>query len=287
MRTHVARMTIPWALAAASLLAAGCGDDNQISDEDTNGDTAPARASADSAYCNVAVDWAIHELTPFDDTDPEAFKVYWAEYEEFEEEALATSPEVLEADWQLKIDTEDETIDVVLEKYDYDVAVMMEQATPEEQAAFEAPRDAAAAQDRIHAYESAVCGAGVPAPADVSYAGEERGSYCELVTVQGAQADEALASGDPAAIGAFVASQAESTPAIVDAAPASIVDDVTAVAEWALGPQSKVLETHGFDFGAAMRDGSAQDRFALNFADETIREQYARVIAYEEQVCGA
>lgn len=282
MLTQVTRRTIPWVLAAALLLAAGCGDE----DEDSNGDAAPAEAAADSAYCNVAVDWAVHELTPFDDTDPEAFKAYWAEYKAFEEEALATAPEELEADWQLKIDAEDETIDVVLEKYDYDKAVMIEQATPEEQAAFEAPPEVAAAQDRIHAYESEVCGAGTPAPAHVSYAGEDRGSYCELVTAQDAEAEEALASGDPAAVEAFIASQAESTPAIVDAAPASIADDVVAVAKWALGPQAEVLEAHGFDFEAAMRDGSAQDRFALNYADEEVREQYARVIAYEEQVCG-
>jgi hypothetical protein len=38
---------------------------------------------------------------------------------------------------------------------------------------------------------------------------------------------------------------------------------------------------------AVMREGSAQERLALNHAAEDIREQFARVRAYDEQVCGA
>ena len=128
-------------------------------------------------------------------------------------------PEELAADWQLKVEAENETIDVVLEKYGYDVAAIMEEGTPEEQATFDAPPDAAAAQDRILAYESEVCGTGFPAAADVSYEGEEPGSYCELVAAQDEQAAEALASGDPAASRRSSPIQAESGAAIVDAAP--------------------------------------------------------------------
>ena len=66
-----------------------------------------------------------------------------------------------------------------------------------------------------------------------------------------------------------------------------IKDDVAALSAWALGPQREAIERHGWDFAAVMREGPAQDRLDLNHADEDIREQYARVLAYEEQVCGA
>jgi hypothetical protein len=243
--------------------------------------------AGDSEYCEVAVGWAIHELQPFDDTDPAAFRAYWAEFEAFEADALAAAPEELEADWQLKIDRENETIDVVLEKYGYDTARMMEEGTPEERAAFEAPPDAAAAQERIHRYESEVCGAGQPQAADVSYDGEEPGPYCELIAAQDEAAAAAQASGDPAKIAAAFDELDAQSAAIIEAAPAVIKDDVADVAAWTAGPQRDVAEAHGYDLAAAMRNGSLQDRFDLNHADEEIRDQFARVLAYEEQVCGA
>ena len=290
MRTHMTRRTIPWALAAALLLAAGCGDDdNEASAGGNAGAPPPAEATAaGSAYCDVALEWAIHELTPFDDSDPAAMERYWADHTEFEERALATTPDELKADWELKMATEDETIDVVLEKYGYDVVAIMEQGTPEEQATFEAPPDVTAAQSRIGTYESETCGSAFPEPADVSYAGEEPGSYCELVGAEDERAREILAAGgDPAAVEEFFSSQTEAKAAIVAAAPEVIKDDVTAVSEWTLGPQAEVIEAHGWEIAAVMRDGSAQERYDLNYADEDIREQYARVLAYEEQVCGA
>jgi hypothetical protein len=290
MRTHLIRKTIPWRLAAL-LVAAGCGDD---SDEGSGGEgvgtgqaAAAEAAGADSEYCDVAIEWAIHELTPVDASDPAAFRQYWAEHTDFEERALATTPEHLKADWELKMRAEDETIDVVLEEYGYDIGRIMEVGTPEEQATFEAPPEVAAAQSRIATYESEVCGSAFPEPADVSYAGEEPGPYCDLVGVQQEEANGAIASGDPAQIEAFVVGQAESAPAIVDAAPEVIANDVAAVSEWQLNEQSDVLEAHGWDAAAVMRDGSAQDRYDFNLADEAIREQFARVVAYEQQVCGA
>ena len=69
------------------------------------------------------------------------------EFRPFEEEALATAPEEIKADWELKVRAEDETINPVLERYGYDLAAIMEQGTPEEQATFEAPPDVQAAQD--------------------------------------------------------------------------------------------------------------------------------------------
>ena len=274
-------------LAAAVLFAAACGDDDDTSEGDGDGGAAAADTLAsDSEYCDAAVDWAIHEMTPFDDTDPAAFRAYWTEYTAFVDEAVSTAPEEIAADWQDKVEWET-GLTAILEKYDFDAAVMQAQGTPEEAAAFEAPPEAAAAQDRILSYESAVCGAQQPPPADVSYAGEEAGTYCDLVGALQQQADEAISSGDPDQIEAFVGTHASSAPAIVDAAPEVIAEDVASVSDWQLHEQAEVLEAHGWDPAAVLRDGSVQDRYDFQLADEEIREQYARVAAYDEQVCGA
>ena len=236
MRTHLTRRTIPWTLAAALLLAAGCGDDDTTSEGSDGDSAAPAETAAgDSAYCDAAAEWSVYAAGGFDDSDPAAFEAYWQEFNTFEAEALAHVPEEIKADWELKVESENETIDPVLEKYDYDTAAIMESGTPAEQAAFEAPPDVQAAQDRIHLYESEICGAQQPAPADVSYAEEEPGPYCELAMAQNERAGEALASGDPAAIEAVFDSVEEGAAALTEAAPAVIKDDVI---EWSLGTRS-------------------------------------------------
>lgn len=281
------RRTIPWAIAAALLLGAGCGDDDN-NEESEGSDEAPAAetAAGDSEYCEVAVDWAIHEMTPFDDTDPVAFRAYWDTYTTFTGDALTAAPEEIASDWQLKVEWES-GLTRILEKYDFDGAAMQAQGTPEEAAAFEAPEDAAAAQDRILTYESEVCGAQQPQPADVSYDGEEPGSYCELVAAQDEMAAEALASGDPDQLEAAFSELEAGADALVDAAPDAIKDDVADLTAWTSQRQEPVAEEYGWDFAAAMREGTIQQRLDLNRADAGIRDQFARVIAYEEQVCGA
>jgi hypothetical protein len=278
------RRTIRPILAAALVVVvAACGDDG--GGGGAGGETAAADPS-ESAYCNAAIDWAIHELTPVDDTDPAAFRAYWTEYRAFEAEALDAAPDELRAAWELKIETEDTTVTPVFEKYDFDVNVMMESATPQEQAIFDAPPDVQAAQDRILAYESEVCGAQQPLAADVSYASEAAGPYCRLVAGQSEQAAQAVASGDAAAVEAVFNAMEETTSSVTDAAPAAIKDDVVDVAAWTNGRQRDVAERYDYDFRAALREGSTQDRYDLKYADEEIREQFARVLAYEEQVCG-
>jgi hypothetical protein len=277
------------ATAAALLLGAGCGDDDNTTSEDRDGAGAAAaqNAAGDSAYCDVAVDWAIYEMQPFDEMDPVQFEAYWADHTAFEEAAVAAVPDVLAEDWQLKVATEDETIDVVLETYGYDIGRIMEEGTPEEQATFEAPPDVAAAQDRIIAYESEVCGSAQPRAADVSYDGEEPGPYCDLILAQNEMGAQALASGDPAEVEAVFDELEAQSAETIEAAPAVIHDDVADIAAWIAGPKRDVAEAYGFDIVAAMQDGTAQERLDLNDAAAEIREQFARVAAYEAQVCGA
>jgi hypothetical protein len=274
MRSTLTYTTMLGALTALAFLGAGCGDDNDAS------------AAAASEYCDIASDWAVQELEQFDATDPTAFRSYWTDYSAFATAALAAAPEEIRSDWTLKVEAKEQSgMTEILEKYEFDLMAMEASGTQEERAAFEAPPDVAAAQDRILVYESEVCGAQFPLAADISYAGEEPGTYCELVASQDEQAAAALASGDPTEVEAMFDLLAAGGVALTEAAPDVIKDDVAAVVEWTEGPHRTAVERHGFDIRATILDGTPQDRAAVNYADEEIRNQFARVTAYEEQVC--
>ena len=114
-----------------------------------------------------------------------------------------------------------------------------------------------AAQDRIHLYESEVCGAQQPEPADVSYAEEEPGPYCGL----------AMAAGRAGGRGARrVATRRRSRPcstpsrraaaALTEAAPAVIKADVIELVAWDTGRNVEVAERHGYDCSAAITEGT-------------------------------
>jgi hypothetical protein len=286
MRTELIRTTVHWGLAATiTVLAVACGDDSGGSSEVA----APAADDpSESAYCDAAREWAIHELDPFDESDPVAFRAYWEEFLAFEHAALDTAPPELADDWQVKIETEDATINPVLDRYDYDLAEMEARGTPEEAATLEAPPEVQAAQDVIFAYEADVCGAQQPLPAEVSFEGEAPGPYCELVSAEYERVSEVMGSGtEPAAIEALSDELIASGAEIVAAAPEVIADEVAALRDWQAGPQRDALERHDWDFIGLIREGPAQDRADFQQTDPAIRDDYATVAAYEEQVCGA
>ena len=127
MRTHLTRRTIPWTLAAALLLAAGCGDDDTDASEGSDGDrAAPAEADGrgDSAYCDAAarvggLRGGRRSTTPIQRRS----SAYWAGVQHRVRGGVLsrTAPEELKADWELKVETEDETVVPVLEKYGYSI----------------------------------------------------------------------------------------------------------------------------------------------------------------------
>lgn len=286
MQTDLKRSTVHWGLAATiSLLAVACGDDGGGGAE-AIATTAPD--PAESAYCETAREWGIHELQPPDDSDPAAFRTYWEEYLAFTEAARAQAPEELGDAWQLKTEAEAELVTPVFEAHDYDLADLEANGTPEELAGLEPPAEVQAAQAAILTYEADVCGAQQPPPANVSFDGEEPGPYCDLVAAESERVSAVLGDGaDPTALEALSDDLVEGGQAIVDAAPAVIADEAAALADWTAGPQRDVLERHDWDLLAVIREGPAQDRAILQQTDPAIRDQYATVAAYEEQVCGA
>jgi len=52
--------------------------------------------------------------------------------------------------------------------------------------------------------------------------------------------------------------------------------------EWAID----WYKAHGYDFIGVIREGTPDERADLQLTADAIRDQYARVTAYEEQVCG-
>ncbi len=294
MRTPVKRRSVPLAVVLVLGLSLGAcssdgGDENSATTAASSDTTAVAADDpAESAYCDEAREWAIHEITqPVDDTDPVAFQAYWEAYIDFENAALESAPDEVHDEWQLKVDAENTTINPLFEAYDYDIADLQENGSPDELASLEPPAEVQDAQEAILTYEADVCGAQQPRAADVSFEGEEPGTYCELVAADNERIGEVFTNGaDPADVEDLTAALIEAGPAEVEAAPDAIKDDVRAIAAWTAGEQRDVLEAHDFDLIGLIREGPAEDRAQVQLTDEAIRDQYARVAAYEEQVCG-
>lgn len=290
MRTHLKRIAPLAVVLVLGLSLGACSSDGGDTEEASAASptTAAPDEAAESAYCVAAREWAIHEITQsVDDTDPVAFQAYWEAYMDFENTALDTAPDEVRDEWQLKVDAENATINPLFEAYDYDIADLQENGSPDELASLEPPAEVQDAQDAILTYEADVCGAQQPRAADVSFEGEEPGTYCELVAADNERIGEVLTNGaDPADVEDLTAALIEAGPAEVEAAPNAIKDEVRAIAAWTAGEQRDVLEAHDFDLIGLIREGPAEDRAQLQLTDEAIRDQYARVAAYEEQVCG-
>jgi hypothetical protein len=279
------RKSVRWAaaaLTATAIVSAGCGSGGN------GGKTSQSKAAGDpeSAYCDEARRWAIHEMAPVDDSDPVAFKKYWNEYLAFVDNAHKLAPTSIRDDWDVKVQGE-AAITPILVKYDYNVPALMESGTDEEKAVTEAPANVQDAQDIILGYESGVCGAQFPIAADVSFADETPGPYCEVVAAENERIAKVFGAGaKPDEVKAFMDGEPEMGDKLAAAAPDSIKKDVVAVNDWTEGRQRAAFERHGWDLRKTILDGTPQDRADVNYADPAIRSQFARVAAYHEQVCG-
>jgi hypothetical protein len=286
------------ALALAAVACAGCGDD----DGDTAAAASPSSAAAptsaaaadaaaaDSAYCRISLAWTVHELTPFDPTDPDATHAYFDEYLAFADESHAAAPAEIEADWAVTADGFRTLFLPVMEKYGYELGRIANEGTDEERAVLDAPpADVAAAQDRIQAYDARVCGSRQPPAAAVRFEGPAATAYCEATVAFDDANDEAFGTGaDPASVEAFVTSPrfTELQEAVVAAAPAEIRDDVEVVETFTAEHGVAALERHGYDVRRLLLEGTAADRAALHSSDPAVAAAFSRTVAYEAQLCG-
>lgn len=268
------RMPLTATAVVALVVAAGCGNE-------------AAADESESAPCDAVREWAIHELQPVDETDPVAFRGYWQEWTAFQTVAVDTAPETIKADWELKFGLESEIFTPILERYDFDVVAIAENGTPEEQAATEAPPDVQAAQLRLFTHESEVCGAQQPLAAPSPSPAR---SPVRIVSSSGHSTGRPprrsragiRRRSRPCSMSSRRPHRQCWQPRPTASGPMS-----PRWRAWTTGRQRQAFERHGYDLRALLRGGPQQDRLDVNHADEAIREQFSRVRAYAEQVCGA
>jgi hypothetical protein len=245
-------------------------------------------AAADSAYCKATRQWAVHELTPRDEGDPAGERVYMGEFLAFADEAVKTAPKEVRPDWTMALSAFRATFVPLMEEYGYSIARIEAEATPDEQAALEAPPEAAAAQARVHAYDARVCGSEQPAAAVVAFPGPAATAYCDAVNTFEASMDEVQAGGfQPEAFEGVVRSPGftEWIEGSKASAPPEIRDDVVTMAAFVQERVLPVLERYDFDVRRLLLDGSAKERAIFQSTDPRVFGAFTRTSAYEEQLC--
>jgi hypothetical protein len=259
-----------------SLLAAcGCG---------SSGASAKANAAANAPYCDEARRWAIHELDSYDQNDPKQLRDYWGEYMAFVHNARRLAPVSIRGDWNLRI--EGDTLTPVLEKYQFDYPLIEKTATDAEKATFDPPEDIQRAQNLIAGYESDICGAQQPLAADVSFAAEKKGAYCDVAAAEDDGSSKVFAAGTkPADVKSLIAAESKWDAKLLTAAPSAIKADVRAIGQWNETRKRDVLARYHWDIRKLVLDGSPRDRADLQSSDDRIRTHVARVRAYQDQVC--
>jgi len=288
------------ALAAVVLvLLPGCGGDDAEADTDFTNATAPstlaptpsAEDDADSEYCSLISRWTAHEMDGDGDTkhNPEELRTYWYEYVDFLVEGARTAPASLQDDWFVGYEVPRIQGTAIFEKYEFDRERMEEEGTDAEEAWFEPTAEQRAAQDAVHEYEARVCFTAQPSPADISFDGVEADvGYCEAVAALDGTIEEDVTAEKmaPEAVRSFLTGDYEALLDEVDAnAPPEIEADVHAVVAWDRNEWLAAIEKYDYDFRKLFNEGDAADRAAINTADPAIRDQFARTLAYEEQLC--
>ena len=267
-------------MAVAVLTAIGCGEDREDK---------PATASA-SAFCDASRQWAVHEMTPIDESDPNAIKAHFKDYEAFVDESMATAPPAVAGDWKVYGNAVKTILLPVLRKFGFSYEEVGAKGTEAEKAIFDGARSPRVekAFEAILTYEANVCGSQAEPSADVSFEGEKAAAYCGL----GGKIDELIGTtfrnGPSAAAvkrlihgGQLWRLQEQQ----VGAAPASIRADVGKLAEFERTQHRRVIEKYHYDLRKLVLSGTADDRAVFQYTAESIREASSRVDAFDEQVC--
>jgi hypothetical protein len=300
MTTH----RITFGLLTVLLAASACGDDQDMAATVTNAAvpaTTTVRATATpstdlaledpiGSYCRNVIEWQVAQMDPYDGSDPAQLEAFITADAAFHHRALELAPAELKADWQLSSDTFDDTVVRLLEKYGYSMQRVQAEATPEEHAlADQPPPDVRAAQARIHAYEARVCLSEQPGPADVAFDGPADADYCASAVALDELLDFSATAFSPESVEQVLTSQMfrDALAASVEAAPESIVGDVAAVAAFDLEVKAALVERYDYDFRRLFLEATPAELAITNSLDPAVTDAYRRVVAYEEQWCGA
>ena len=281
------------ALTLVLAVLAGCGG----SDDEA---ALPAEqvAAFSSPYCVTARQWAVHELDGGGDGayargGPPALKKWWGEQLAYLKTSLRQAPpevRIAEAFNEHVIRTR---LTPIMEKHGFDhMRVATEGSASERALVQDPPREVAKAQATRNAYQNRVCGyGGSPPAADVTFTPSPAAKpYCKAVAAQYEAFENVVSSGfDPEALHSYVTSDdfLQALDAQDATAPAEIADEVDADNEWVRTRKLELLEQFDYDLRRIMLEGSAEELAAFNYFDPAIVEQESRLLAYQEQVCGA
>src|SRR4051812_42720676 len=108
-----------WAQAIAMMIAAVlvAGTSNGTA----SAETGHKHGNTKSAYCDNARNWAAHEMTPHDESDPRAEAVYWGEYVAFLRRSIASVPARISSEWRVYGDYELYVLTPILTKFNFDI----------------------------------------------------------------------------------------------------------------------------------------------------------------------
>jgi len=249
------------------------------------GDDAETVDDPDSPYCRLAVEWAVHEMDPRHDDDPSWLRTYVDEYVAFATDSAELAPAEVAVETEMTLSNFVDTIVPLLERYDYSMARIAAEASPEEQAASEPPPDVAAGQARVLDYDSRVCATQWPSTDGVAFEGPASDQYCDAARA----VDDAFveAGTDPAAVRELLTSDELDglMTAAAAVAPDEISDDVATFAAFFDERVRPIVASFDYDLRRLILEGTAADRAAVNSTDPAVREAYVRTTAYLEQLC--
>ncbi len=266
----------PPLVAAGFVLALGvaCG-----------GDAKPT----DSAYCKASRTWAVHELTDFDASDPESTRRYFVDYQGHINTSAKEAPKDIATPWKTTADAFNALFMPMLERHGFSFDRVMGEGSPEDQALLaETPADVAAAQTQIQAYDATVCGSAQPPAADVVFDGPAAPAYCEGAEAIDARMQELASEGfEPEAFRSLVASPdfQELLFAGPSVAPPELHADEVTIERFTRERMLPLLERYDYDVRRLLLDGSPADRAIWQSADPSVRDAFARTVAYTPQLC--
>jgi len=273
--------------AIAAFGLAGCG--SSASKTATPATAAPA--TTESRYCDTALRWQVHEITPLDPSNPAATKKWARDYAAYVQRAAEQAPAAIRADWSRSRRGVEGTFLPLLAKYGYSLERVQARGSAHEKALLDSPPPPIArAQDHIHAYDASVCAATRPEPADVTFKGRAPKQYCALVGADNRATDGVRARGmKPAAIRALLTGRAyrDRQRGFSAFAPPEISDDVATMVRFEAEQWDPLVARHGYDVVRLLLDGTQHDREVLNYQLAVVSRAFARIEAYDRQQCPA
>jgi hypothetical protein len=280
-------------LVAGLLLVTACGKSTTTQAVQTKAPTASSdfTGNPDGPYCRAALQWALVEMAPRDESSPTVEKKYWEDYDAFLKHSRDVAPAEIKQAIGVYTANGIDTVIPIIRKYGYDKKRFESQATAADKKSVETnPPGFDEAFEKIIAYEWQVCGNGTPdAAKNVKFSGEKTSAYCVGAKEGNEAFQKVRESGfDPAVVKAFFTSKKfnDRIAKKESVAPEAIKSDVAADVNWIRTKQVPTLAKWDYDFHKVKLQAPAADRFAIDMSAVEIRDVERRLNAYEGQVCG-